>query len=416
MPPSNRLSPTNSHTLPAMQTIKTDILIFGGGITGLWLLNRLRAAGYSVLLLEQERLGGHETLNANGIIHGGLKFGLSAMLRDIEALDDMPALWRACLAGNGDLDLSGVRVLSEHQYIWSEASLAARATTFFASRFMSGHVEAAEGGERPLPFQNPAFGGPVYRLSDLVIDMPSLLQRLITPHKRCIYKVSAQNCHLETDDRHSTSAVFITAAGMEPIRIHPTAVVLAGGQGNAGLLEDIGLSEPAMARQEVHMVMLKRPGLPSLYAHCLGASRKPRITITTHPTRDGESVWYLGGELADEGAGRDERLQIEKAQRELKELLPWLDLRGARYKTLRISRILPAGDRGLLRPDNAFVQGIGNNILTWPCKLTLAPNLGRQVLAHLEKEGIKPEHEQPADALPLLFPEIGQPTWETLFT
>lgn len=399
-----------------MQTIKTDILIFGGGIAGLWLLNRLRAAGYSVLLLEQDRLGGQETLNANGIIHGGLKFGLSAMLRDIEALDDMPALWRECLAGGGDLDLSGVKVLSERQYIWSEAGLAARATTFFASRLMSGHVEAVEGAERPLPFQNEAFGGPVYRLPDLVIDMPSLVGRLLRDHKRCIYKVSPQNCHLETDDRHNTTAVFITAAGMEPIRIHPTTVILAGGQGNAGLLEDIGLGEPAMERRDVHMVMLKRAGLPSLYAHCLGASRNPRITITTHPTRDGESIWYLGGELADEGSARDERLQVEKAQRELKELLPWVDLRGARYKTLRISRILPAGDRGLLRPDNAFVQGIGNNILTWPCKLTLAPNLGRQVLAHLDKAGLGPEHEQPTDALPLLFPEIGQPIWETLFT
>jgi glycerol-3-phosphate dehydrogenase len=399
-----------------MQTIKTDILIFGGGIAGLWLLNRLRAAGYSALLLEQDRLGGHETLNANGIIHGGLKFGLSAMLRDIEALDDMPALWRECLAGGGDLDLSEVRVLSDHQYIWSEASLAARATTFFASRLITGQVAAVDGADRPLPFQNAAFGGPVYRLSDLVIDMPSPVQRLLRDHKRCIYKVSPQNCHLETDDRHNTTAVFITAAGMEPIRIHPTTVILAGGQGNAGLLEDIGLSEPAMERRDVHMVMLKRAALPPLHAHCLGASRNPRITITTHPTRDGESIWYLGGELADEGAARDERLQIDKAQRELKELLPWLDLRGARYKTLRISRILPAGDRGLLRPDNAFVQGIGNNILAWPCKLTLAPNLGRQVLAHLEKEGRAPEYEQPTDALPLLFPEIGQPTWETLFT
>ena len=66
-----------------MRTIETDILIFGGGIAGLWLLNRLRSAGYSVILLEQDKLGGHETLNANGIIHGGLKFGLNAMLRDI---------------------------------------------------------------------------------------------------------------------------------------------------------------------------------------------------------------------------------------------------------------------------------------------------------------------------------------------
>lgn len=399
-----------------MRTIKTDILIFGGGIAGLWLLNRLRAAGYSVLLLEQDRLGGHETLNANGIIHGGLKFGLSAMLRDIEDLDDMPALWRACLAGTGDLDLSNVKVLAEHQYIWSEASLASRATTFFASRLITGDVEAVEGNARPGVLHNPGFEGSVYRLSDLVIDMPSLIQNLIAKHKDCIYKVSPQNCHLETDDRYNTTAVFITAAGIEPIRIHPNCTILAGGQGNAALLEDIGLREPAMERRTVHMVMLKRHSLPSFYAHCLGASRNPRLTITTHPTRDGEKIWYIGGELADEGAGRDERIQVEKAQRELKELLPWVDLRGARYKSLKIDRILPAGDRGLLRPDNAFVQGIGNNILTWPCKLSLAPNLGRQVLAHLEKEGMKPEHAQLTEALPLLFPEVGQPIWETLFT
>lgn len=399
----------------AMRTIKTDIVIFGGGIAGLWLLNRLRNAGYSAILLEQDRLGGHESINANGIIHGGLKFGLSALLRDIEDLDDMPALWRDCLSGKGDLGLAGVKILAEHQYIWSEASLAARATTFFASRLITGQVEPVEGGARPGVLQDAAFNGSVYQLADLVLDMPSLIQKLASSHKNCIYKISPQTCHLETDDRHNTSAVFITAAGVEPLRIHPGRVILAGGQGNAALLEDIGLRAPEMERRRVHMVMLKRAELPDFYAHCLGASRNPRITITTHPTRDGEKIWYVGGELAEEGALRDERIQIEHAQRELKELLPWVDLRGSRYKTVKIDRILPAGDRGLFRPDNAFVESIGNNIVTWPCKLTLAPNLGRQVLALLQADGVQPEHAQPAEALPLLFPEMGLPVWENVF-
>lgn len=399
-----------------MRTIKTDILIFGAGIAGLWLLNRLRAAGYSVLLLEQDRLGGHETLNANGIIHGGLKFGLSAMLRDIEDLDDMPALWRDCLAGKGDLNLSGVKVLSGHQYLWSEASLAGRATTFFASRLVTGEVEAVEGDARPEVLRHPGFEGRVYRLADLVIDTPSLVQKLTAAHKSCIYKISPQTCHVETDDRNNTTAVFITAAGVEPMRIHPGRVILAGGQGNAALLEDIGLREPEMERRNVHMVLVKHAGLPPVYAHCLGTSRNPRLTVTTHPTRDGESVWYLGGELADAGALRDARMQIEHAQRELKELLPWVDLRGARFKTLKIDRILPAGDRGLFRPDNAYVSSVGNNIVVWPCKLTLAPNLGRQVLAQLQRDGVQPEHAQPEEALPLLYPETGLPAWDTLFT
>lgn len=398
-----------------MQTIKTDILIFGGGIAGLWLLNRLRNAGYSALLLEQDRLGGQESINANGIIHGGLKFGLAAMLRDIEDLDDMPALWRDCLAGTGDLNLSSVKILAQHQYIWSEASLAARATTFFASRFITGQVESSEGTSRPDILQDSAFSGSVYRLSDLVIDMPSLIQRLASAYKNCIYKVSPQNCHIETDDRHNTTAVFITAAGLEPLRIHPERVILAGGQGNAALLDDLGRREPGMERRTVHMTLLKRPQLPDFYAHCLGTSRNPRLTITTHPTRDGEKVWYIGGEVADEGALRDERLQIEKVQKELKELLPWVDLRGGRYKTVKIDRILPAGDH-FFRPDHAFVEQHGNNIVTWPCKITLAPNLGRQLLALLEKDNFQPRHPQPEEALPLLYPEIGTPVWETLFT
>lgn len=398
-----------------MRTIDTDILIFGGGIAGLWLLNRLRAAGYSALLLEQDKLGGHETLNANGIIHGGLKFGLTALLRDVEDLDDMPALWRDCLTGRGDINLAGVKVLAEHQYLWTEPSLAARATAFFATRLISGEVRAVEGAERPDALRNPGFEGNVYELADLVIDLPSLVQKLAQPQKSGIYKVSMQNCHLETDDRHNTTAVFITAAGTEPLRIKPRRVILAGGQGNQALLEDLGLREPAMERRPVHMVLLKRAGLPAFHAHCLGNSSKPRLTITSHPCRDGEVVWYLGGELADEGAQRDERLQIEQAQRELKALLPWIDLRGARYKSLRIDRILPA-DPGLFRPDNAYVTARGNNLVVWPCKLTLAPNLGRQVLALLEKEGFAPEHPPLAEALPLLYPETGLPAWETLFS
>ena len=51
----------------------TDIIIFGGGIAGLWLLNRLHNEGYQAILLETEALGGSQTIASQGIIHGGLK-------------------------------------------------------------------------------------------------------------------------------------------------------------------------------------------------------------------------------------------------------------------------------------------------------------------------------------------------------
>ena len=49
----------------------TDIVVFGGGIAGLWLLNRLRDEGYDAILLEADGLGAAQTLASQGIIHGG---------------------------------------------------------------------------------------------------------------------------------------------------------------------------------------------------------------------------------------------------------------------------------------------------------------------------------------------------------
>ena len=39
-----------------------DIAILGGGVAGLWLLNRLRLNGYSVLLVDSQQLGSGQTL------------------------------------------------------------------------------------------------------------------------------------------------------------------------------------------------------------------------------------------------------------------------------------------------------------------------------------------------------------------
>ena len=44
------------------QTITCDVAIIGGGIAGLWLLNRLVNDGYNALLFEQTALGGEQTV------------------------------------------------------------------------------------------------------------------------------------------------------------------------------------------------------------------------------------------------------------------------------------------------------------------------------------------------------------------
>ncbi|HNE27160.1 MAG TPA: FAD-dependent oxidoreductase, partial [Pseudomonadales bacterium] len=100
-----------------MQTLQVDIAIIGGGIAGLWLLACARRAGYNAVLFERAALGSGQTVASQGMIHGGVKYTLSGALSGAsEAIADMPAHWRRCIKGEGDVDLRGTRILSEHFY------------------------------------------------------------------------------------------------------------------------------------------------------------------------------------------------------------------------------------------------------------------------------------------------------------
>ena len=60
--------------------LKIDAAILGGGVAGLWALNLLRARGYSAVLFEAGDLGGAQTIDSQGMIHGGIKYALGGAL------------------------------------------------------------------------------------------------------------------------------------------------------------------------------------------------------------------------------------------------------------------------------------------------------------------------------------------------
>jgi len=194
--------------------------------------------------------------------------------------------------------------------------------------------------------------------------------------------------------------------------IRAQRVVLSAGAGTADLLADLGLSQPAMQRRPLHMVLAKGPSLKPLYAHCLGGGPKPRITVTTHPAADGQWVWYLGGDIAEaDGVAREPDAQIAAAKKEVASLLPWVDLSQVRWATLRVDRAEPA-QSGLVRPDNAFLADQQRLLVGWPTKLALAPDFADRVLHALDRDGIKPGN---CPALPdLPKPPLAQPEWERL--
>lgn len=353
--------------------------------------------GYQCLCLECDQIGQGQTRYAQGIIHGGTKYALTGKLTaSSEAIRAMPERWQACLKGQGEIDLSAVKVLSDHQYLWSTASLGSRLSGFFASKVMKSRTQALDRTERPAIFQHEKFAGQVYQLDEVVLDTASVLQALAQPCTSRI--VHYESASLQIDNTESGYAVCYVSAG-KTYSWHTGTLVLCAGAGNEMLLQQLNCDVPRMQRRPLHMVAVR--GMPEpLYAHCLGASSVPRMTITSHPDSDGRWVWYLGGQLAEEGVARSEAEQVRLARAELQNLLPWIALEQTQWASLRIDRAEPQQANGQ-RPATAFVEQQGHLLTCWPTKLAFAPLLVDEVLQRIT-------HNGPPSAPALAMTDVGE--------
>ncbi len=408
--------------------LNVQIAIIGGGIAGLWLLSRLNQAGYDSILLEKDALGGGQTLASQGIIHGGLKYALDGNLNPASsAIADMPERWRACLRGDGELDLQGCEVLSPHYYMWSSGSYRSRLKAFLGSKALRGRIDALTPAQYPAFFRETGkhkIKGTVYQLTDFVVDTPSLLATLAAPWRDRLFR-----CHdiqLSSRENGKAGAELTLDTGEAAVTLRASRVILCAGEGNEALLADWQhphtLTPPAMQRRPLHMVTVKVAHPAPPYLHCIGDSfgMTPRLTVTSHPCKESNGsqwIWYLGGELAESGLQRSEQEQQAFARQELQSLFPWIDFSQSVWSSFFINRAEPrVTDQQ--RPDNAYVQSCGDVLVCWPTKLTLCPNLGDAVVDMLDAQGLIGEDDSRAtlktlnELLPT--PDVATSPWEAL--
>ena len=392
----------------------TDIVIFGGGIAGLWLLNSLREAGYQAILFERHTIGGGQTLASQGIIHGGLKYALQGSLTGAaQAIAAMPGRWRQCLAGEGDIDLRGTRVLSERYYMWSGASMRSKLKSFLGSKSLRGRVAAVHRADYPEFFQQASIKGTLYQLPDFVVDSESLIDVLAGKQRAHLFQLPEQIVEFGSDGFSNARTLILTHREHD-IEISAQRFIFAAGEGNRDLINAAGLSRPRTQVRPLNMVYLKMPGLPELFVHCIGDSFSltPRLTVTSHQDESGETVWYLGGDIAETGVGKTDAEQIDMARRLLGELFPWIDLSTAEWCCFTINRAEPKVENES-RPDDAYFIKEENFLVTWPTKLTLTPALSDQVLADLRMDKIVPSPAAPETTLEVILSHaiIGSPEW-----
>ncbi|MFT7470335.1 MAG: hypothetical protein ACI8XU_000223 [Kiritimatiellia bacterium] len=369
----------------------TDIVIFGGGIAGLWMLNCLRNQGYQAILLETDKLGSGQTLASQGIIHGGLKYALNGALSGAaNIISDMPARWRSCLAGEAEIDLRECRVLSEHYYMWSDSGFRSKLKTFLGSKSLSGRVSAVDKQDYPDFFKAATIEGTLYKLPDFVVDTNSLLEVLVEKQRDWIFHINPGSYRFERNESGLVNAISISDSERQ-FTLEAKKFIFSAGKGNQQLIDDANLAEPKSQLRPLNMVYVKGKNLPLVFVHCIGDSFSltPKLTITSHRDSKGEIVWYLGGEIAESGVGRDSDAQIHSSRELLTNLFPWINFEETEFHCFAIDRA-EANVSNNYRPEDAYFIEESNVLVAWPTKLTLTPNLADNITEHFVSSGVVP--------------------------
>jgi glycine/D-amino acid oxidase-like deaminating enzyme len=371
-------------------TSKYDIVICGGGIAGLWLLNVLHRVGFNLLLIEKDALGGTQTMASQGMIHGGQRYMLGANPSTHAAsVATLPDRWNACLSGQGELDLTGVRVLSETQVMWSTGGRLAHLALSAGTHTMKAKTRKLDGHEVPEVLASlTAF--PVYELPEKVLDVGSLVEALSRPHKARLVKACVESL---------TRDGSLTVAGSQ---VKAQIVICAAGLGNEEFLTLLDAGKGNSQRRPLRQLMVK-PMPFALYGHGITTSYKPRVTVTSYPLQSGGYVWYLGGAIADDTLTLTKDDAIAYAKREMLALFGHLDWTGKQWATWYGVRSEAHSQNGRL-PSGPVVQEYGNALVVWPTKLTLTPLLGDQVLTRLAEKGVMPRYLKPASETFKLVP------------
>lgn len=427
--------------------MKPDVLIFGGGVAGLWILGVLRRAGYETILLENKALGRGQSIGSQGIIHGGGKYAIRG-LRDVASVREhgrMPSRWRDYLKGRQAPDLSDVSILSERCLMWSPGrSLRDRTEAYlFPLLRMTGLLnvppEPLDPSQRPKILSEGV--GRVEAMAEPVLASHTLLEALAKPYRdyiRLYYPGSADaglkftNLEGKTKDGRVSVTVPV-AGGTETVEIHPRLVILAAGRGNQKLLDLAGLGLGFMQERPLSMILLRGP-LEPLFGHCVARNRT-QLTVTTpiqstiidkmansdkskipeaDPKLGPSIVWQIGGEIAERYAHEhDDEDIIRGAKSDLRRWMPQLDLSSCQisfYRAIRAESHRPGGHK----PISFYVGHEKPGLMAvWPTKLALVPLLADSVL-----EGVRQRLAEPSQGnLPDSFfrwpmPEVAPYPWQ----
>jgi glycine/D-amino acid oxidase-like deaminating enzyme len=375
-----------------MKTLEIDALVLGGGVQGLMLLRDLRQQGYSVLLLEINKLGGGQTCHSHVFIHEGHLCRKPSLMREFKEGHD---LWQELLAPNL-ASSSDVRIVLgfdneidalEQQSIWKSSKPPLNAEwRRVPDEFGASCLRRAFAARVQALTSEAAVEALINGLTDAVAKVD------------CIegFRVQAR----------AVEEVHVEFSGGGGAVIRPGAVVLAAGAGNQALLEKLSVegASSVQRNRDANLLVLTANDsleLPHLGGHYLvrgnGISIAPR-------NLDGRVVWLVSDSRVPTAShhAQPQARWLENLYDDLRELAPSLFNNPMKWKWA-LDRARKAEGWGVYRwPYSGRIEQFGfDNLWTiWPTFLTLAPLLSRRVCEAIRRgPGANGSHHRRAEPL-----------------
>ncbi|RKZ08809.1 hypothetical protein DRQ32_08780 [bacterium] len=393
-----------------MTAVVVDTLVLGGGVAGLWTLRELLDAGIDACLVENAGLGGEQSMQVQGIVHGGGKYALRRVgdVSAIRQIREMPERWREHRAGRRSPSLADAHTSSEGCWLWLPAAswLARLEALTLIPLLRHGGVLATPPQSRPksewpLPLQQHALRA--YRMDEPVLEPVSVISALAGPVGDRLLAGQLRAMRREAD---AWELDFEDGR-----KIRARAVVACAGTGNAKILELAGQDPARMQRRPLRMGLVRGDlaDLPALHGHCVIGGRT-RLTITSVDAAEGQRVWQVGGELAERWASTNGEEFFGDLWVEIQRALPGLDLSRmelADYPAVRAE----AANTAQSRPSGVQVDEVAPSmIVAWPTKWAMAPLLAEEVAGLIVPGAKRPDTSFNS----LDWPRAGlaRPPWE----
>ncbi|HRP61699.1 MAG TPA: hypothetical protein PK400_00200 [Phycisphaerales bacterium] len=380
-----------------------DVVIFGGGAAGLWLLDRLHRAGYAALLLEPHELGSGSDIASQGFISARCQnWPKEAGLPSSGTLS-FPTIWRRCLAGEpprGLPNLKSTRLRAPFSVLWRTPSLRSTVGMWRCMRGLALPSRLLPADERPTVLAN--FTPTVLRVEEQLIEPVSLLEDFANQHRTRILHIDAQSGleFVQRDDGTVNMVRLINPSTGDPLDldINPEGHVIHFSAWHHERLCEMMFVRPLRSETHpVHQVLL-RGNLPMLNGRCI-TGVADRLTVTS--TRDclDRAVWQIHSTRCS--PGNDRATALERVRAHLREALPDLDLRGAEWSTYAITP-----ERRDAWPPS--ISERSNILIMRQTTLVHAPSLAEYVMQRLRsplnkntREYVEPLHwPRPCVALP----------------